>query len=97
MLFDQGWFGVLAWSLVLLTTVGAAARRAGRGVAPALAASVGFLVCGSLNTLIDAPRFLWLLLVMLWLTTATPGAAGSRKSARDPRPVPLEPGPRPSP
>lgn len=96
-LFDQGWLGVLAWSVVLLTTVGAAARHAIRGVTPALAASVGFLVCGSLNTLIDAPRFLWLLLVMLWLTQAMPEAAGGRMPARSPGSAPPQPAPRPSP
>lgn len=96
-LFDQGWFGVLAWFLLLLTTVGAAARRIGLGVTPALAASVGFLVCGSLNTLIDAPRFLWLLLVMLWLTQAMPETAAGRMPARGPGSAPPAPGPRPSP
>ncbi len=72
-LFDQGWLGVLAWSVVGLGALGAGLRLAAQGrpqVPAALAAVCGFLVSGSLNTLIDAPRFLGLLLVLLWLAAA---------------------------
>jgi hypothetical protein len=93
-LFDQGWFGVVAWGLAVVGALGAAARHLvqGRALLPAAAvAAVAFLVSGTLNTLIDTPRFLWLLLVLLWLAAqpvnaappATPGSAagsGRRRS-----------------
>jgi hypothetical protein len=69
-LFDQGWLGVLAWTAVVLCALASAVVLAWRGQAllpAALPALVGFCVSGSVNTLIDAPRFLWLLLVLLWL------------------------------
>jgi hypothetical protein len=45
---------------------------------------VAFLVCGSLNTLVDNPRFLWLLLVVAWLAMLErpPMTAPSRRTAR---------------
>jgi hypothetical protein len=98
-LFDQGWLGVLAWSAVLAVALGRGLRWSAAGqaqVAAALPALVGFLVCGSLNTLIDAPRFLGLLLVLLWLTAARkePEAA----APGDPAPVhqPADAAPSPS-
>jgi glycopeptide antibiotics resistance protein len=69
-LFDQGWLGVVAWTAVALCALAAALALAWRGQAllpAALPALVGFGVSGSVNTLIDVPRFLWLLLVLLWL------------------------------
>ncbi len=69
-LFDQGWLGVVAWSMLLVVALVNGTRRvlSGSSMAlAALAALLGFLVSGSLNTLIDAPRFLWLLLVLSWL------------------------------
>ena len=69
-LFDQGWFGVVAWSTLLVTALCCGARRAWRGdrqAAAGFAALVAFLVVGSLNTLIDDPRFLFLLLLLSWL------------------------------
>jgi VanZ family protein len=77
-LFDQGWLGVAAWTAVVLCALAAALALAWRGQAllpAALPALVGFCVSGSVNTLIDVPRFLWLLLVLLWLAAerAPPG------------------------
>jgi hypothetical protein len=72
-LFDQGWLGVLAWSAVALLALGGGALALWQGqslVPAALPAVLGFAVSGTLNTLIDAPRFLWLLLVLLWLAAA---------------------------
>ena len=72
-LFDQGWFGVLAWGLVIAVALGSGVRLAWRGqalVPAALAGAVAFLTSGTLNTLIDAPRFLALLLMLLWLAAA---------------------------
>ena len=89
-LFDQGWFGVFAWGLVIAVALGAGVRLAWRGqaaVPAALAGSVAFLASGSLNTLIDAPRFLALLLTLLWLAGAAdvpqgkPGEQRARPAA----------------
>jgi len=69
-LFDQGWFGCVAWMLVLLTATHRGAKRAWRsgGVSAAsLAALFAFLASATLNTLIDEPRFLFLLLLVAWL------------------------------
>lgn len=69
-LFDQGWFGVVAWSTLLIMALCRGARQAWRGdrhAAAGFAALVAFLVVGSLNTLIDDPRFLFLLLLLSWL------------------------------
>jgi VanZ family protein len=89
-LFDQGWFGVLAWTCVLVAALGRGVRlaRDGRAQAAALAAVAGFLVCASVNTLLDAPRFLWLLLVLVWLA-----ATANDEDAPDRRhpPLPLQP------
>ena len=72
-LFDQGWLGVTAWGIVLalgLASGFARARQGHPGAAAVLAALLAFGVSGTLNTLIDAPRFLWLLLVLIWLCAA---------------------------
>ncbi|MDH3461281.1 MAG: VanZ family protein, partial [Burkholderiaceae bacterium] len=66
-LFDQGWFGALAWGVLLLAAVVSGATHLWQGrvhAGVALAALAGFMTSGLLNTLIDAPRFLWLLLVL---------------------------------
>ena len=83
-LFDQGWFGVLVWAAVLLVSVGSGVLLLLRGQAlqpAALAALAGFAVSASLNTLIDAPRFLWLLLVLLWLAAARKAQAPADPAA----------------
>lgn len=70
LLFDLGWFGLLAWAALGAVSVASGLRSAWQGSAGALAAVAGvmaFGVSGSLNTLFDAPRFLFLLLVLLWL------------------------------
>ena len=80
-LVEQGWVGVLAWLAVLAVALTCAVRLARQGRAEVIAAPAalaGFLVCGALNTLIDAPRFLWLLLVLLWLCTRGGRPAGGR-------------------
>lgn len=90
-LYDQGWFGVIT-GLALLGAAGLGGMRAlARGSLPGAAAAGGlaaFLVSGSLNTLIDEPRFLWLFLVLAWQCAfhgraahgAAPGpAAGDRR------------------
>ena len=80
---DQGAVGVLAWSLVLVLGLGRGLRLVWHRAAAAPAAlwaAIAFLVVGTLNTLIDEPRFLWLLLVLVWLSARKvrrlgPGAA----------------------
>ncbi|HLL18916.1 MAG TPA: VanZ family protein [Rubrivivax sp.] len=79
-LVEQGWLGLLAWIAVLGGALATAVRLAwqGRAEVPAApAALLGFVACGALNTLIDAPRFLWLLLVLAWLCTRSSRPAGS--------------------
>lgn len=66
-LFDQGWFGLFAFGLFSILAIGHGARLAWRGnlhAAAALAAFIGFLVVGLFDTLIDAPRFLFLFLLL---------------------------------
>ncbi len=82
-LFDQGWLGVAAWALVLLSALSLAWRSWRDGdvrVAGVVAALMAFLVSGSLNTLIDAPRFLFLLLMLTWLCRADRSDGQARDS-----------------
>jgi VanZ family protein len=70
LLFDQGWLGLLAAAAMLLAAAVGGLRAIGAGRvegAAALAGLAAFCVSGTLNTLIDEPRFLWLLLVLAWL------------------------------
>lgn len=82
LLFDLGWFGV-ATALALLGVAVAGGIRALRGrQAEGIAAFAGllaFLISGSLNTLIDEPRFLWLWLVLAWVC----GWQGARAKSID--------------
>lgn len=73
MLFDLGWLGLLALTLLLATAVVRAASNMYRGhaaSAAALAALASFLVVGLFDTLIDSPRYLLLLLLLVWLACA---------------------------
>ncbi len=68
---EQGAVGALAWLAVLAMGLGRGLRLGWHRAAAAPAAlwaAMAFLVSGALNTLIDEPRFLWLLLVLVWLT-----------------------------
>ena len=72
-LFDQGWFGVFAFAVFSAIAMIRAAVRAWRGdlyAAAALAAYAGFLVVGIFDTLVDAPRFLLMLLLLGWFCAA---------------------------
>lgn len=69
-LFDLGWFGLLALGGFALLAIQRAAGRAWQGdlyATAALASFCGFLVVGLFDTLIDAPRFLFLLLLLGWV------------------------------
>ena len=87
--FDQGALGALAWAL-LVAAAGATGLRLWhrhRAALPAaLVAVAAFLVSGSLNTLIDEPRFLGLLLICLWLCTVPSSSSGPAQAARAPEP-----------
>lgn len=76
--FELGWVGVVLWGAALTGAVVAALRRHQRGqvLAPvALVALLGFLTSGLVNTLIDTPRFLLLLLLLVWLCGQDDGAS----------------------
>jgi hypothetical protein len=67
-LFDQGWFGLLsALAMVLLAWVRAAtnAIRGDLVAGASLAALSSFLVVGVFDTLLDTPRFVLLLLLLV--------------------------------
>lgn len=70
LLFDLGWLGLAAALVLTVIAIvgGQRALRQGRveGTA-AFAGLLAFLASGSLNTLIDEPRFLWLWLVLTWI------------------------------
>ena len=83
LLFDLGWLG-LAAAFALLSVAVASGFRALRccqveGIA-AFAGLLAFLVSGSLNTLIDEPRFLWLWLVLAWVCSWQGERARTRNS-----------------
>jgi VanZ family protein len=68
--FDLGWVGVVLWTLALGLAAVAALRRWQRGqvLAPAaLVALAGLMTSGLVNTLVDTPRFLLLVLLLVWL------------------------------
>jgi hypothetical protein len=81
-LFDQGWLGILALASLVGLGIRRTARQALAGDALAgasLASLTGVLVITTLSTVIDAPRFLLLLLLLTWL-----GWAGKGDPSRGP-------------
>lgn len=84
---EAGWAGVLTLGLALLAALVAALRRLQRGerLAPAaLVALAGLLTSGLVNTLIDVPRFLFLLVLLAGLCTLD---APMRQGPRRPTPA----------
>lgn len=68
-LFEQGWLGALAWTAAALAALDGSARGARRGepaAIGALAALAALAVAGSVNSLFDTPRMLWLGCLLLW-------------------------------
>lgn len=66
---EQGWLGAAAWAWLLLGALAAGAVAVWHGCARlpvAVAALAGFVASATLNTLVDEPRFLWLLLLYAW-------------------------------
>jgi len=79
-LFDQGWLGL--WALAALTALALtrAARRTMHGDMDAgvmLAALGSFLVVGIFDTLVDSPRYLFLLILLLWACAYRPNPAAA--------------------
>lgn len=70
LLFDLGWFGLLALGVVLLFALKRLAQAAWQGDAAAaasVAALAGITVIAGVDTVIDVPRFLMLLFLLLWV------------------------------
>ena len=85
-LFDQGWLGLVTLALFVALGLWRAACNAWRGDAMAgalLASSAGFLVLGSLDSLVDSPRLLLLFLLLLWMCIR-PGVDFVSKGANPP-------------
>lgn len=71
-LFDQGWFGLLALAAVWAAAISQAFVRSLQAdpiAPPVLAALLAFTTSGVFNTLTDAPRVLLLILFLAWLCT----------------------------
>jgi len=68
-LFDQGWFGLIALGSLLASALALGLKKCWQGpgttIAP-VAALLGFLTGGMADTQIDAPRFLLLLLMLTY-------------------------------
>jgi VanZ family protein len=86
LLFDQGWLGLVAWASFLTLALGRSARAAWQGdpmAAALLAAVMGYLVLGSMDSLVDSPRILLLGLLIAWLA-AQPGKTVMVRAAARP-------------
>jgi len=69
-LFDQGWFGLASLAALVSFALFRGLRGALAGdihSSAALASLCAFLVVGIFDTVIDAPRFLFLFLLLIWL------------------------------
>ena len=78
-LFDHGWLGLASLGGLLLLALARSARNALRGdvgASAALAATISFLVVGVFDTLVDSPRFLLLLLLLIWFCAQRAQPAG---------------------
>jgi hypothetical protein len=87
-LFDQGWFGVLAFGLLAVLAVWRAARDAWQGSLGAgavLAASTGFLLVGAFDSLVDTPRFLLLFLLLAWFACGRTAPQDQTAASGQPR------------
>ncbi|MBL8419483.1 MAG: hypothetical protein JNK92_02500 [Dechloromonas sp.] len=69
-LFDQGWLGVIAFGLFVVPGLWRAGQQAWRGNIVAgvlLASGAGFVVIGTVDSLVDSPRLLLLFLLVIWM------------------------------
>lgn len=77
-LFDQGWFGLLAWGAFAAIALGITTRAALRGnplAGVSTAAMIGYGIVSLLGAVIDAPRFLFLCIVLATLAAQRSRAA----------------------
>jgi hypothetical protein len=97
--FEQGLLGALAWLALIAAAVAAVARQLGDLPATAAAAGgIALLVVGGFDSLLDAPRLIVLLALLLWLTTAgrrpvAGGATGLPAAAATPTQRAVPPAP----
>ena len=83
-LFEQGWFGLLTFLLllaVLLAHLGRAVRHGERLAAVLLASTSGFLAVGLFGSLFDAPRIATLFFLLVILSATAVGTDASRQQA----------------
>jgi len=77
LLFDQGWLGLLAFAAfggLCLVRAAARIRQGDLAAGAAFAALTGFLIVGLFDTVIDAPRFLFLFVVLGMLGSLPPSS-----------------------
>jgi hypothetical protein len=80
--FEQGWLGLLAVGSLMLAALATLARAVPRGDAAAcatLAAISGVLVVGFFNSLLEAPRLMALVVLLLCLGAGWPGSRAMRR------------------
>jgi hypothetical protein len=65
--FEQGGFGLLAWTVLALAVAVLLGRSSHELPAAAAAAAVAFVAVGCFDTLLDAPRLVVLAALVLWL------------------------------
>jgi VanZ family protein len=85
-LFEQGWFGLLAFAALVLYSLAQLAAQAWRGrpfSAVLLASLGGFLTVGVVDSLFDAPRF-----TLLFFLILLSGAFAARQQASSPSATP---------
>jgi VanZ family protein len=95
LLFEQGWFGVLAFAALVFSVPIKLLRMTYRGdpfSGAALAAMLGFLCVGLFASLFEAPR----LATLFFLTLLASGAvfSSTRRPMTAPTAQPVQPGPR---
>ena len=82
LIFDLGWLGLIAFSFFVLVGLMRATLGIRHGDAMSgavLAACMGFLVIGSMSSLVDSPRMLLLFLLLIFI-----GASGQRHGGAKP-------------
>jgi hypothetical protein len=92
-LFEQGWVGLILFSLLLAHAASALARGAWKGdAAPVvlLASLAGMLTVGVVDSLLDAPRLAALLVFVVLAGALGRQSASSRRHRRRRRTAPQE-------